>query len=184
MSINTVVDLAQDMGPTQPCSLSLTAFPYSSASEEEPETLQRPVSPAVDATSSPPQATRKYYSPPPLTRYSIQDAYSQHSGQPYESDQISEALSSIGQSPKLSAQPLTIRRPLVLYPLDGTVQDKKGAESFSGSKKKTQKKAKQVLRPWQKLHPSFVNLVKGVCEIFEAQTGKKPTLEKVCASFY
>jgi len=98
--------MEQDLGPTQPCSLSLTAFPYSSASEEESETLQRPVLDERDATSSPPQATRKYYSPPPLTRYSIQDTYSQHSGQPYESDHISE--SSIGQSPKLSSPPAPI----------------------------------------------------------------------------
>ena len=171
--------MEQDLGPTQPCSLSLTTFPYSSA-EEESETLQRPVLDERDATSSPPQATRKYYFPPPLTRHSIQDTYSQHSEQPYESDHISE--SSIGQSPKLSSPPVTIRRPLVLYSPDGTVQDKKTAKSFSGSKKK---KAK-VSRLWQtqKLQQSFVKLVIGVCGIFEAQTGKKPNLENVCASFF
>jgi hypothetical protein len=63
-----------------------------------------------------------------------------------------------------------------LYSVDGAVQNK--GVSLSSLKKKTGKKPKQTLRP------SFVNLVKGVCEIFQEQTGKKPNLENVCASFF
>ena len=182
------------MEPTQPCSLSLT-FPYC---EEEEETLQMP-GPSEDcATSSPPAATRKYYSPPPITRYSLQSNASQHSGLPYESAQIPESVcsfvtsTSIGLSPKACARPSsapfssTVRRPLVLYSnVQDTMQHKIATASFSQQSKKTGKKAK-VLKPMQnqKLNPSFVALVKGVCGIFQEQTGKKPNLKKVCESFF
>lgn len=183
----------EDMVPTQPCSLSLTFFPYTS--EEEANTLQMPTS-QENATSSLP-ATKKYFSPPPaITRYSIQSTASEH-GQPFQSEeeQVSELRStfsfvtstSIRQSPKeVRAFPsATVRRPLVLHPVD-SVQNKFASACFSGQLK-TGKKAKKKSNTKSKketLEPSFVELLKGVCGIFQAQTGKIPNLDNVCASFF
>ena len=59
-----------------------------------------------------------------------------------------------------------------------------GERLLKGKRNCTGKKVKTKVKASRGLDPSFLDLVRGVCGIFNTQTGKHANFEKVCASFF
>ena len=161
------LDATQDLSPTLPT--AMVSPPVITRIQSDDIEDSQIESPQVPSTFSlPPTAAKSPVCEPPVIRRPL-------------------SLRDSGDQP-VSCRPRVNRRTDLAFARACFAGELKSISTDSERRTRLRNVGKKVklkkVKASQGLDPSFVDLVRGVCGIFNTQTGKHANLEKVCASFF